>query len=163
MRIFRWIVIGCISFNMSAVLASFDNQQDLDLIVAEEAARVYRVINNSEKWAYPEGNTTQNYKSNSLHWFAKDLYWVDLVEYQKVKEVSLCKALDSLLELGGHIDCRLVQKFVFLQCVRSVLGDKLFDRTCKEFEDQEDKKFWLAGGEPTNPFMKLIKPFIHFI
>jgi hypothetical protein len=137
------------------------NQRDLNEWVALYGIEVYSHLNNSGNFEYP---MKDEYSTNSEHWEAFSLFGESVVRFEKRKNVSASLALESLLMNQGKFDCRIALHIVFMECVRKLIGDTLFNRLSEQFEQEplkdlfnpdDTKRLILAGNESLNPYFRL--------
>ena len=129
-------------------------QEDLNIRVAQRGVEVYAELNDEEKFRYPVKN---NWYVNSEDWDIKDLMWPPTGALVKKRGVPASEAFDSLLALGGRIDCRIAQYIVLIMSVRDLLGDVLFNSLCTQFEAQNPDKFFSPTESASlNPYFQLL-------
>lgn len=141
------------------------DQTDLNNWVARNGAEIYQYLNNRDNIGYPAESKNLQYKTESEDWVVDGSVWGHQVDFIKKKEVPASKAIQSLLTSGGQFDCRIAQRIVFLECMRRLMGDVIFDRCAEQFESElsqdafatkgETRKLHLCGDIVLNPYMRL--------
>ena len=157
------------SEGLPSVTNGFDiergNQTDLNNWVAKNGAEVYQHLNNYPKIGYPQQSRNLQFSTESEHWIVYCPFGDSQVDFIKKKDVPASKAIRSLLTSGGQFDCRIAQRIVFLECMRRLLGDIVFDELTIKFEAElslnefakkgETRRLHLCGSKVLNPFIRL--------
>ena len=148
---------------------SFDikmgSQADLNNWVALNGAEIYHYLNNHHKISYPKESKNLQFHTESEDWVAHSPHGGNQIDFIKKEGVPASKAIQSLLASGGQFDCRIAQGIVFLECMRRLIGDVIFDQLATQFETElsedlsakkgETRKLHLCGSKVLNPYIRL--------